>query len=588
MSDFLYSSEQRSPGSMTAIVSRICPEQQKPVTEFHGSWGSLAVKSNHYNGFDAAETDTYICAVVGGPILTFCDNHFLAGAASSAGTLQILSRWKTNEKISWDEDLSGPFAIILINKISGEIEVVTDLMSFIPLFITKNKDVLHIGSHPDIVAEISQLTNHVDVVSVADFVLNGFVTYPFTFYKDIEQLPPASTTKFESINIKNLSSKHYWTPTETYLYDNIKDASLYLRNGLTKYIEQVTTAMSHVALFISGGEDSRAVLAMTPEHLKRDAYVFLDGYNAEAKVAKKIADIYGASFHYCERTPTHYLDNLAPCSRLTGSGAQFHHVHSYGFHKSCGLETYPAVLGGFSSDALLKCSHQPRRFKSHKLPGLIQIPARNGFKIQVENSLFNQEIINSIGKRRAAHLQYVRQYRAKSAEEWFELWPATMNMNIPNLHGNRRLFRSYEPFMSTVSVKVSAAVPQEWKTNRRLFHKTMKPLFKPSRGILHADGWLPYWPWWANIPLKLTSWVMRTAAIKMGVISRNQGPWWDWQTLWSSTVWKTFQKEMHLSFELLGTKEPPNPQSSQFSNMQKLNLLQVDQFYKAFESEKSD
>lgn len=580
MSDFLYSSQQQSPGQMAAIVRRIYPEQLRPVKEFHGRWGSLAVSKNHYNGFDAVETETYICAVAGGPLLTFCDNQFLAGLPSSVGTHKILSRWKTSKEIVWDEDLSGPFAIILIDKINGEIETVTDLMSFIPLFKTKDKDTLYIGSHADIVSEISQRNKLTDVVSIADFVLNGFVTYPFTFYKDIEQMPPASVTRVSLANINELISSHYWIPNESYSFDNIEDASLYLRNGLTKYIEQVTASMSHIALFISGGEDSRAILAMTPERLKRDAYVFLDGFNAEAKVAKKIAAIYGASFHYCERSPTHYLDNLAPCSRLTGSGAQFHHVHSYGFHKSCNLDTYQAVLGGFSSDALLKCSHQPRRFKSNKFPELVQIPAKSGFSIQVENSLFHDEILESIGNRRAAHMQFIRQFRGESAEEWFELWPASMNMNIPNLHGNRRLFRSYEPFMSTVSVKVSASVPQRWKTNRRLFHKTMQPLFKPSRGVLHADGWLPYWPWWANVPLKLTNWLIRTTAIKLGIINRNQGPWWDWQTLWSSSIWKMRQNEMHLPAELLGTKEPPDPQSPQLSNMQKLNLLQVDQFFK--------
>ena len=35
-----------------------------------------------------------------------------------------------------------------------------------------------------------------DPISVADFVLHGYVTYPYTVYKFVKQLPPGSVNKF--------------------------------------------------------------------------------------------------------------------------------------------------------------------------------------------------------------------------------------------------------------------------------------------------------------------------------------------------------------------------------------------------------
>src|SRR5699024_12696651 len=87
----------------------------------------------------------------------------------------------------------------------------------------------------------------------------------------------------------------------------------------------------------------------------------------------------------------------------------------------------------------------------------------------------------------------------ESAEEWVELWPSSMNRNIPNIHANRRLFKSYEPFLSNEIVKVSARIPQKWKLNRNLFNMIAKPYLKNSKWVLHGDGWYPYYSYKFNL-----------------------------------------------------------------------------------------
>src|SRR5699024_6234943 len=130
-----------------------------------------------------------------------------------------------------------------------------------------------------------------------------------------------------------------------------------------------------------------------------------------------------------------------------------------------------------------------------------------------------------VTNRRKTHLKQVQSFRTKSAEEWFELWPSSMNMNIPNIHANRRLFRSYEPFMSNEVVKTSAYVPQEWKLNRKLFHKMAKPLLRPSKWLRHGDGWFPYFSWRLKsitIPFVL---LKRKIEREIGKSKKVHGPW---------------------------------------------------------------
>jgi len=103
---------------------------------------------------------------------------------------------------------------------------------------------------------------------------------------------------------------------------------------------------------------------------------------------------------------------------------------------------------------------------------------------------------------------------------------------------NRRLFRSYEPFMSKDVVKVSAAVPQSWKLNRRLFHKAAKPLLKPTKWLFHSEGRLPYFPWYINSFIQFGTWLTNEMGVKMGLIKGNQGPWNQWDELMNSKQWK--------------------------------------------------
>src|SRR5699024_8822250 len=141
-----------------------------------------------------------------------------------------------------------------------------------------------------------------------------------------------------------------------------------------------------------------------------------------------------------------YLTNLPSSSRLVGSGSEFHHAHTYGFHKE--LKKYDAVFGGLLADALLKGSHIKRKNYIKKIPFLMDIKdEKHSMFGSFKSNIFPRELVMQLQTRREQHLNYIQEFREKdSSNEWFELWPSSMNRNIPNIHTNRRLFKSYEPF----------------------------------------------------------------------------------------------------------------------------------------------
>lgn len=577
MSDYLFSSIRQPKGALSSQLKGIYKEATPQAFEYHGDWGSVAVTKQHYYGFLPFENEQHIFIVLGAPVLYFTDNQFLTAEDSNQATQKIYQRFVQEDQMCWQDDISGPFTTLLINKGTSEIVVVTDLMSFIPVYIKQNAQDLWVGTHVDALAKACGEQNNIDEISIADFILNDVVTFPYTVYQNIKQLAPGSI--YNSKNIE-LEQTIYWHPKEDFYFSNINQAASELRNGITKYVNTIVDNTESIAHFISAGEDSRALSGMLPKYKKRDAYIFLDAMNREGEIAKKVADAYGANFNVGLRSKTHYLEILPEASALVGAGHQYTHAHSLGFDKEYKLADYSAVFGGYLSDSLLKGEYVPKLRGTSRFPFIPSIEVNRspvGLRLNTYDSFMRVEHLNGIKERQQAHFEFIKNIRPTTSNEWFVLYPASMRVAIPNFYSTRRLFKSYEPFLSHESVKVAATVPTSWKLNRRLFNKAMKPFLEPSKWLFHADGRLPYFNYIPNIPVHFAIWFYRKFAVRLGWIKGNQGPWGEWRAVFASPQWQQQLKDLSTESKLncfteklekLGT-------SSELINSQKVNLMQV-------------
>jgi hypothetical protein len=355
MSDYLYSSASVPAGQLTKQIQNIYHQDPVDVAEFHGEWGSLAISDSLYQGFQPIETDDFIFAVIGGPVLCWRDNAFLVGDDKDEGTRAVFERWQAG-KIQWDEDLSGAFVVLAVDKSAGKLHVIADLLMFIPVYECNLDGELFLGTHVDVLAEASGQAANFDLISLADFVLNTAVAYPYTVYTEIKQGVAACESTYEVVAGKLSQCQHdtYWQPLETNEFSSVDEAAKATLIGMHDYIDRITESMTEVAQFISGGEDTRAISGLIPERLKRDAFVFIDGTNREWRIAKKVSSAYGAEFHAEFRSITHYLDILPEATALIGAGYPYGHAHTLRFDKICKLKDYPAVFGGYLSDSFLK------------------------------------------------------------------------------------------------------------------------------------------------------------------------------------------------------------------------------------------
>lgn len=582
MSDFLLSSKAVPSGELSAKLSSIGCYEDGSIAEFRGDWGVLAVAPSRYRGFGVVETDTHIALICGGPVICWTDNDYLAHESGNEATRLVLDRW-LSKQLDWENDLSGPFLFVCVDKFSGEVATVTDLMLFIPLYYAVKREHFFLGSHVDALADASSQIEDVDSVSVADFVLNSVITYPHTIYRQVFQAAPACEKKWLAGHDSVCSTSQevvYWRPLEENKYKNIEEAAVALRRGFDRYLDRLTRFGGPIAQFISGGEDSRVLAgALSLRNTSIDAYVFLDEMNREGRIAEKVSRSYALNFIPDYRTGDHYLKILPEASRLIGSGQQYIHAHSLGFSHSHNLERYSAVFGGYLSDSVLKGEFAYRPMALSRIRFLPQF-ALSGERrtAPLSSSAFPQETLAKLNERRREHFSRVKAIRPNSAHEWFVLWPMTMRTAISNLHANRRLFASYEPFMSNEVVKVAAAVPVVWKLNRRLFWTAFRSYLKPTKYVRHADGRYPYFNWKVNFVVQAPTWLVEQVLKRTRLQRGNQGPWADWFNMGRSTAWvrlsSVFEQRSNKSIESWGLGANLLSDSS-LSILQKVNALQL-------------
>nr|WP_246481855.1 asparagine synthase-related protein [Natronogracilivirga saccharolytica] len=334
--------------------------------------------------------------------------------------------------------------------------------------------------------------------------------------------------------------------------------------------------MDKVASFLSGGEDSRVVAGMLPNHLKKEAFVFLDYMNREGKIAQKISKAYDLQLNIMFRKPGYYLNILPEASDLVGSGQQYLNAHTLGFHKECKLAEYDAVFGGFIANALLKGYDSRKNKLQKKLSAIYEfITVEEGHSKPVQSDFFKKNVLLEIDRRRSEFLSYLRKFRNNSLHEWFHNWPRSMGQANPGYLVNRRLFRIYEPFLSNEVIKLAAGTPMPWKLNRRLFHKAMRPYLKPAKWVPHGKGWLPYLSWWSNIPIRIFISACRRTGRLTGLITGYHGSWGERSRLLDSLntekILSSFGFEMNALEYVI--QEPAD--IDKLTRKQQFNLLQT-------------
>lgn len=512
MSDFLFSTCRQEPGALArCLLAHLAPVAAS-CDEHHGTWGSLAVVRGHHDGAPAIDDDGFLSVLAGDPRLGF------PGGGAPGARRALHGALRAGQAVARYDRLDGHFAVLGVEAESGRGVVVTDRFGFVPVFVSAidgpGRPGLVLGTHVDAVARAAGRTRDVDPVSAADLAIHLTCTFPHTLYHGVAQVMPGTVRRFTARGWED-AGHACWRPVESTDLRSLGEAADALRTCFEQDVRAACEGMAEVGMLLSGGEDSRAVLGAVPAGVRVRSFTYADWESREVRIARSVARAYGSSLEVGWRTPDHYLARFPEVVAMIGSGHHCMDVHGYGFEESLGLRELPRVLGGLSSDSLLKAVYAPNE------PGRpIRVPAA---------PLMREPLRRAVIERRTRFYDWLREIRPTSADEWIVLWPFSMRRHGGNVDGNRRLFRSHEVYHATAVLDVARAAPWEWKRHRRLFHLAMRPFFAKSWAVPHPELRFPYFGRGANLLLAPGLGLARgVRALAAGEIRRRHVPWPKW------------------------------------------------------------
>ncbi|HTL16554.1 MAG TPA: hypothetical protein VL793_04915, partial [Patescibacteria group bacterium] len=177
---------------------------------------------------------------------------------------KFISRIYAESGIAGVENLSGNFTIILFDRSAQKLFLVTDRWGLLPSFKFSGAGHLVFGSHPDAVADLVGESHNWDLTSLAEFVLTGKVSAPYTYYSKIKALPVGSTTtvSFDEHAVAGEQSRTYFQfqPRPEPLEKTEELAEQFAAAFRQSIAKRTLPILGKSAVALSGGLDSRTVL----------------------------------------------------------------------------------------------------------------------------------------------------------------------------------------------------------------------------------------------------------------------------------------------------------------------------------------
>jgi asparagine synthetase B (glutamine-hydrolysing) len=482
---------------------------------FEFPWGAAAVQPPRAPGYAPFYESGALVASVGRPRFLGVEHE----AAGDRGFNRLLDeRLRAGGAKAVSDALTGMFAAIECTR--AGVRVLTDQMGFMPVYVGRDAvgQVVAVGTHLDSVAAVAGRATDFDTVSLGDLLVNQYITFPYTTRRGVTQLEPASVTEFPTpstgaVRNADVRTTVLWEPAEPArgTKPSVEDLEAELEHALREASQDVTRGVSRVALTLSGGLDSRLVLASLVPDKVAAAITYATRENREVEVARRVAAAAGVPHHVAWRGEEFYSDLLPRAVSLLGTELRGD-CHGFCVVDNGLDEAFDLVVGGFLSDTLFKGHYiteaTRERFRRRSIYsrarsvagraaraiGLLPPKARKQHFWEAAKKMeaaLTPEVREAVRERRAARLARVKAVRPLSAEEWGRFWPASRGDGAYGPQANTRLFTADELFMHRRLIEVAARVPTEEKIGGRLSKRVFARLYGELGRIENSSTGLP-------------------------------------------------------------------------------------------------
>jgi len=518
--------------------------KDRPASFYRFPWGALVIQSPPSLGYEPFEKDGYLYASVGRPRIIGCE-HETKGPTGFGR--ELAAQWSPGDENKLFEYLTGTHAILRCS--DHEVSILTDRMGAFPVYRTEDSKnrVVSIGTSVELLAKTAGFEQDWDLLSLAELLVFNNVTFPYSTRNGIKELSPASVTQINMTHSDPaISTRVLWEPNEPASWE--PDDVMIERTGqaLKNAAAEATRGAKSVAVTLSGGLDSRAVLTSIPQHLVTSAVTYVTHENNETRVAQKVARAAGAAHLFAGRDEDYFADllldrgiQLLGCERR--AAAHGFCVPDNGLHRK-----FDVFLGGQLSDTFLKNHYMPFdqreqirpkgiRERCRQMLGMRPVVGKPSVYSTIGRHLalihLKPDMREAVVDRRAARLKVVQAIRPTTGEEWARFWPTSRQDDLAHVLGNIRLFPFDTLYMQKSIIDIAVALSPQQRYAGRIANKAFSNIYGKLGTIENANTGIV-----ASAGDSVNRWQRRRHAANVAVEIPGAAPWNNVQSSWADNL----------------------------------------------------
>jgi hypothetical protein len=550
MSDFLVSLNKRHKGTdLLDLVRKPYSARVRDGHHFSFPWGAIAVLSDPNYSNNVIREDGLVCCWVGDLIMPAFQRSLTALIEAITRRDKPVAGKKSDLGADRSfEVLNGAFAMIVADH--QKLSFVTSPLDFTPVFVAEggHGEPVAFGTHPDLVACLARALDQVDPVSVGEFMNTGTPSFPHTMYKSVRQLRGGSVYCLElrANRIMSIDEHTYWRPPQE-IREGYSESELAeeLKCSFLSAVRDRCRGRK-VGVLLSGGLDSRLIMASVPSDVECVGLTFCDYINREARTAQRVAECYCRDWHPLFRDNEYIGNNIIGTVRFTGGEYDWIHAHAAGFEREidgCGLDT---VFDGAWIGCFLRAPLADDWVRMARWGGML--PAeyqRRAFDYVNRITPFflqnaQEPLLAEVRARRRVFFEKTFETGRGSPAEWLEVNPITQRPEVSAWFFNRRVFPAKGVAMDRRLLDFAFKCPIELKLGNRVFLRAAVSVYKSGASIPNAnDGVRPgTGHWW-----RLVQRIMRKSQdgasgllTRFGKETKIQHSWHDYQAYWGQSA----------------------------------------------------
>jgi len=392
------------------------------------------------------------------------------------------------------EKLNGAFAVFYADE-SGVI-IITDPLSFIQLYAAADKHdyPISIGTHPDLTSVVTDDDPDIDYISAAEFLDSGRTAFPSTMYKNIKQLSAGRCYIIKPADGRmEMKDFVYWSPPaeiktgidEQRLCEELADAIISAVRCRCKG--------GKTAVLLSGGIDSRLVMAAVPDRTDCTALTFCNSLNRETATAERIAKCLNRPWQVLYRDSEFLAKSTADIVGFIGCESEWVNAHPVGFEKQIRQAGFDNVLSGYLFDTYLKGFYCYDMVRLKRLAGLLPPKfERRSYDYSARISDFakqnlKEDILKGLYERRAVMQKSIEKTQYSSAAEKLHIYPFSQSTAAAFWTASRRVLPLSLIAADRDLVDFAFKCPAELKLNKRIFEAAARKILGNCAKIPSAN-----------------------------------------------------------------------------------------------------